>query len=458
MNKRNLIRGIFLAASALGAGIAQAAGVDVVGFVHSRPDLAAGLLMASMAGEMDMKGLEVALGNIKGQVQEAAEKTLAEAKKGVLMSQEQKDRLDNLLTEFNGAKANLAEIAGLKAQVTELEQKAVRRPGDGEGEFKTAGQRVVESEAFKGMDSSSRGKSMRVSMERKDLMNVTATVGTGVSPGNSLVGGDRQVGIIARPNRKMTIRDLLMPGQTDGSSIEYVVETGFTNNAGMQVEGAAKGKSNITFDLKSAQVRTIAHYFKASRQLLDDAKGLASYIDGRAEYGLRYKEEQQFLSGDGSGANILGLMPQASAFVANTNVTVTNGTALDRMRLALLQVVLAEYPSSAFILNPIDWTQIELTKDLDGRYIIASAVNGTDPRMWGLPVVETQAMAQNNFLTGAFNLAAQIFDRMDVEVLLSTENEDDFIKNMCTIRAEERTLLAVYRPEAFVTGLVKPAA
>lgn len=393
--------------------------------------------------------VEQALAKIADQVKEAGEKALSEASKGVSMSTEQKERIDNMLTEFNGLKADLKEV----------QQVAVRRNGAEEQEqFKSAGQRVVESEAFKGMDSSSRGKSMRVSMERKDLMSVTSTVGTGVSPGNSLVAPHRQVGIIHAPQRKMTIRDLLMPGQTDGSSIEYVVETGFTNNAGMQVEGATKGKSNITFDLKSAQVRTIAHYFKASRQLLDDAKGLASYIDGRAEYGLRFKEEQQFLMGDGAGANILGLMPQATAFVANPNVTVVAGTALDRMRLALLQVVLAEYPSSGFILNPIDWTQIELTKDLDGRYIIASAVNGTDPRMWGLPVVETQAMPQNNFLTGAFNLAAQIFDRMDVEVLLSTENEDDFIKNMCTVRAELRTLLAVYRPEAFVTGLVKPAA
>ncbi|ELR5846176.1 phage major capsid protein, partial [Salmonella enterica] len=67
---------------------------------------------------------------------------------------------------------------------------------------------------------------------------------------------------------------------------------------------------------------------------------------------------------------------------------------------------------------------------------------------------ETQAMTQNNFLTGAFSMAAQIFDRMEIEVLLSTENEDDFVKNMVTIRAEERLAMTVYRPEAFVTGQV----
>jgi HK97 family phage major capsid protein len=64
-------------------------------------------------------------------------------------------------------------------------------------------------------------------------------------------------------------------------------------------------------------------------------------------------------------------------------------------------------------------------------------------------------MAAGEFLTGAFNLAAQIFDRMDVEVLLSSENVDDFEKNMFTIRIEERLALAVYRPEAFVAGDVE---
>ncbi|WP_367672854.1 phage major capsid family protein, partial [Serratia symbiotica] len=35
---------------------------------------------------------------------------------------------------------------------------------------------------------------------------------------------------------------------------------------------------------------------------------------------------------------------------------------------------------------------------------------------------------------------------------ISTENADDFEKNMISIRCEERVALAVKRPEAFVTG------
>lgn len=396
------------------------------------------------AGTVEVKQ---ALAKIADQVKEAGEKAMAEATKSGDMSAKNKEAVDELLIKFNG----------LTAEVKELEQLAARRNGaDEQDEYKSMGQRVVESEGFKGMDSSAR-KGMRIQMERKDLMNVTGTVGAGASSSNSLVGSSRQVGIIAAPQRVMTIRDLLMPGQTDAGSIEYVVETGFTNNAGMQVEGATKGKSDITFNLKTANVRTIAHFFKASRQLLDDAKGLASYIDGRAQYGLRLKEEQQLLSGDGTGANILGILPQATAFVANAGVTVVGPTGIDRLRLAILQAMLAEYPASGFVLNPIDWAGIELTKDAEGRYLISSPQDAGTPRLWGLPVAQTQAMAANNFLTGAFDIAAQIFDRMEIEVLLSTENADDFERNMCTIRAEERLALAVYRPEAFVAGLVKPA-
>ncbi|MBJ2932282.1 phage major capsid protein [Salmonella enterica subsp. enterica serovar Newport] len=381
------------------------------------------------------------LGEIMSQVKNFGEDVAKKMQAGETVTEELKRRTDESLTQ----------MAELKERLTELEQKSARRQDDLPQAVKTLGQIVIESEAFKGMSSSDR-KGVRVQMSRKDLMNVTATTGTGASSTNSLVVADRIPGIIAPPERTLTIRDLLAPGETDSASMEFVQETGYINNAAPVAEGARKPQSEITFDLKTAPVRTIAHTFKASRQLLDDAKGLASYIDARARYGLRFKEELQLLSGDGTGANIKGIIPQASTF--SPRVTLASATAIDRMRLAVLQAVLAEYPATGFVLNPIDWAAIELTKDGEGRYIIAQPVNGSVARLWGLPVVETQAMTQNNFLTGAFSMAAQIFDRMEIEVLLSTENEDDFVKNMVTIRAEERLAMAVYRPEAFVTGQV----
>ncbi|MFX5084978.1 phage major capsid protein, partial [Acinetobacter baumannii] len=88
------------------------------------------------------------------------------------------------------------------------EQKGARRPNDAPAQRKSLGDLVVESEEFKGMDSSAR-KSIRVKLEQKDIMNVPATTGTGVSATNSLVVSDRVQGIIAPPERTLTIRNLL---------------------------------------------------------------------------------------------------------------------------------------------------------------------------------------------------------------------------------------------------------
>jgi len=350
----------------------------------------------------------------------------------------------------------LSEMGELKARLTEVEQKAARRgAGDETPELKSLGQLVIEHEDVKSgkLNGASRG-SVRVQIDRKNITSASSTVGAGVSAGTSLVPAARVPGIIAPPDRMMTIRDLLMPGQTSSGNIEYVKETGYTNNAATVAEGAQKPKSDLTFDMANAPVRTIAHLFKASRQILDDAPALRSYIDGRARYGLQFREELQFLKGDGTGQNILGIQPQATAF--SPAFTPQDATAIDQLRLAVLQVALAEFPADGFVLNPVDWAMIELTKDAEGRYIIANPQGSVGPTLWNLPVVATQAQSLGVFLTGAFKMAAQIFDRMEIEVLLSSENVDDFEKNMFTIRAEERAALAVYRPEAFVTGAVQP--
>jgi HK97 family phage major capsid protein len=118
----------------------------------------------------------------------------------------------------------------------------------------------------------------------------------------------------------------------------------------------------------------------------------------------------------------------------------------------MLQASLAESPASGIVIHPTDWAGIETTKDSAGNYIIGDPAATLQPRVWGLPVVSTQAMTVDKYLVGAFRLGAQIFDRQDARVEVSTEDSDNFRKNLVTILAEERLALAVYRPTAFVKG------
>jgi len=380
-----------------------------------------------------------------------------------------KEQVGNLATDFTSKLASngevsaelkektdkaLSELGDVTTRLGDLEKRAARERVGGDPDEKSLGDIVVEAAGAQSFDSSYRGM-IKVKADRAAITSANTTVGAGRSQGTSLVPGARVPGIFGLPERQLTIRDLVMPGQTASSSIEYVKETGFTNNAAPVAETTAKPYSDLTFDMTSSPVRVLAHLFKASRQILDDAPALRSYIDGRARYGLRFVEENQLLNGSGTGQNLHGLVPQATAF--NPAFAAADETAIDRLRLAVLQVVLAEYPATAFVLNPIDWAKIELTKDAGGNYIIGNPQGSLTPTLWNLPVVSTQAMAAGEFLTGAFSFAAQIFDRMDIEVLLSSENVDDFEKNLFTIRAEERLAFAVYRPESFVTGDVEGA-
>ena len=109
-------------------------------------------------------------------------------------------------------------------------------------------------------------------------------------------------------------------------------------------------------------------------------------------------------------------------------------------------------PADGIVLNELDWALIELLKTNDGAYLFANPQGNVSARMWGLPVVATPAMDAGDFLVGSFTMGATVYDRMGVEVLISTENVDDFEKNLATMRAEERVAIAVKRPTAFVSG------
>lgn len=374
-------------------------------------------------------------------VKAIAEDALGKAKKGETESASLKEKADEALLKMNE----------LTERVTSMDQKLARAAeyGSAAQHAKSLGEQFTEDEKVKSFLATDEKRGKAQMMVKA---TITSAVTNAAGSAGAAVDSTRLPGIIAPNNRRMTVRDLLMQGQMDGSVLEYVREKGFTNNAAPVAEGAAKPQSDIQLELISTSAKVIAHTSKASRQILDDAAQLRSYIDGRLRYGLAFKEEQQLLSGDGTGQNLLGIVPQATAYAAPGGITATSPTAIDQLRFAMLQAALAEYPATGMVLNPIDWARIETTKDAGGQYIIGNPQGVATPTLWGLPVVATQAMTIDKFLVGAFMLGAQVFDRWQARVEIATENEDDFVKNLVTMLCEERLALAVYRPEAFIYG------
>jgi HK97 family phage major capsid protein len=394
-----------------------------------------------------LKNISAELAKASSEFSAKAEAALGEAKKAGSLSAETKATVDELALKFN----SLTEAEKqLKSQLGELEQEFARLPAASSPQTREGlGATVVKSEALKAFAASLEGG------KRVNIPVSAALLSTDVAQG--VVEPQRLPGIDVAPKQRLFIRDLIAPGRTSSPAIFWVQQTGFTNAAKVVAEGTQKPYSNITFASKLTAVSTIAHMFKASKQILDDFAQLQSTIDVEMRYGLKYAEEQEILFGDGTGVHLHGIVPQASVFDAAFDVE--GQTGIDDLRLAMLQAQLARLPASGHVLHFIDWAMIELTKDSLGRYILANPLGLAGPMLWGLPVVATEAAGfQGKFLTGAFQTGAQLFDREDANVVISTENADDFEKNLISIRCEERAALAVKRPEAFIYGSFTPPA
>lgn len=382
-----------------------------------------------------LEQLQKQLGETLGEVKEFAKEFRAKNAEGEKVSTETKEKADRALTE----------LGGLRGEITELSQKMAqgRRGGEDAPELKSLGHEIAHhpavTEYFEGGAKGTIGFSVKA-----------VTTASGSAGG--LVRPDRQTDIVGMPRMGLRVRDLLTPGRTEGSSIEYAYQTARTNAAAAVAEGGTKPESAFTWDVATANVRTIAHWVPVSRQAMDDIPQLESLIDGELRYGLDDVEDAELLLGDGTGQHLNGLYTQATAYAQPSGVAVSGETRIDRLRLAILQVELADYAPDGLVIHPTQWANIELTKDAAGGYIFANPQGIAGPTLWSRPVVSTKRIGANNFLTGAFKLAAQIFDRMDTEVRISDQDRDNFIKNMLTVRAEKRLALVVRRPGALVKG------
>lgn len=283
---------------------------------------------------------------------------------------------------------------------------------------------------------------------------------------NTLTGSDttvapeRRPGVVSGLSKPLTLESFLPSMPTSSNAIEFVRENVFTNSAAETAEGASKPESAITFTLVNQPVSTVAHWLKISRQLAADNAALAAYVNTRLTYGLNLRVEQQLVNGDGAAPNIGGFM-KAGNFTAHGYADAGLGATLKK--LVLIRKMIADCwaagaPADGIVLNPVDWAQIEidLITTQAGQQLYSVTDSG-QPRLFGVPVIQSIGMTADTVAVGAFGQAMTKHDREGIVVELSDSDGDNFIKNLITVRAERRLALAIERPAAIRAGDLTPA-
>lgn len=261
-----------------------------------------------------------------------------------------------------------------------------------------------------------------------------------------------QPGIVFNPDRAQHVREFLPTGTTTSDTIRYIEEKNYVDGAGFRNTGSVMGETTFDLESKDAQVRNISTYLRLTDEMLADVPGLTSYLSARLPKKIRVKEDNALLYGVDSPFTFTGITEVASAYtdaLADSNVN-----RFDVLIQAIAQVRDGEYSATAIMVHPDDYYNLLLTKDGQGAYVMPDSFRfgGTAPRVAGVPLIANTAITTGDFLVGDFSLGAQLFDRQQSSIRFFEQDQDNAIRGVVTVVANERIALPIYRPTAFVYG------
>ena len=394
------------------------------------------------------KELEEAVAAIESKIAATVEKYEGQVKDAGSAATEVRAEIKALAEQH---KASVEASEDLQARFREVEQRVAGGFRGGAAQEKTWGGNLIDSESFAEFKA---GRSGRAKIEVKNT--ILGEAGSPQEPSNVLVPEQRLPGIVPGAFRSLSILDFVPMGATNSNQIQYTRELAFTNASAETEEGAAKPEATLTFELVDDPVRTIAHWLKVSKQVMDDAPALSSYVDRRLRHGVQQRLQRQVIRGDGSSPNISGL----SASGRHTAFVPTSGdNALDSLNRAKYAIIAADYSPNFIMLNPADWGAIERIKrgTADDGYVagdgagLAYINNGMTPVVWGLPVIASNDVESGKFYMGDSN-AMQLFMRQGATVEMYEQDDKNVQYNLITVRAELRAALAVFTPAAIRYG------
>jgi HK97 family phage major capsid protein len=405
------------------------------------------------------------LAEAKEKVRELSTKALATVEDTNLTNEEKKTILDKLepdIKKWEDEVGTLDRFEETKKKYGNgLEDGAVAG-GDGvdhQGQpvkAKSLGRQFIEHPAYKALGPIS-GKS---GSWQSDAIELKTTLSEAVGGADLVATPIVLPGIVDLRFQPTTVFDLIPDGTTDSPLLRYLVEVAVTNAAAAVAEAGLYPESALTFAKVDESLKKIATFLPVTDEMLEDFEQIASYIDARLQLFVNLQNEVQVLRGDGTGNNLVGLLNRAGLAATihkGTAPSVAGDNDMDAIYRQITQIRTTSFlEPDAVAIDPNAWQTIQLSKNAQGQYyaggpFLASdnANGGQTGSLWGKKVVATTSMPASTALVGAFAQACQKFRKGGITVVASNSHSDFFIRGETAIRADNRLLLAVYRPGAF---------
>lgn len=312
------------------------------------------------------------------------------------------------------------------------------------GRRKSFGAMVAESPAIKGFKAgSSSGPTARIDVEVKTLFSTSA----GWDPEDTRTGR-----LTEYPTRPIRVIDVFPQTTTGQSTVKYMEETVFVNNAAEVAEGGAFPEVQLKVEEKTSEVRKIPAFLPVTEETFEDEPRAQSYVENRLPSMLRQRIDLQLLVGNGTAPNLRGL--------ENVSGIQTQALGADPIPDAIYKAMRKirddgfSEPSHCFI-RPEKWETVRLMRTADGLYIWGHPSMVGPVTIWGVPVIETTACTSTKADIGDFTNHAEVAMRRGIDIQISNSHGNYFTEGILAVRADVRLAVIYYRPKAFatVTGL-----
>ena len=388
-------------------------------------------------GNLDFTKVECLGKDVKGNSVAVAEKVRG-------MNDELTEIAKDIETLEAGDAAHQSHLERIKANRT------VPHPGTSEGgksaqpeQIKSFGQQVIEHDTFK--EWLAGNKSSPIELPDYGLKTLFET-SAGWAPESTRTGL-----LIEGRTRPIQVTDLIPAGQTGMAAIVYMEETTRTHIAAERAEGAAYAEDTLALTEQSSTVRSIGTSIPVTDEQLEDVAMVEAYLNQRLRFSCRQRLDGQLLTGDGNAPNLRGILNTGSI---QTQAKGSDPTPDAIYKAMTLVRVTGRAMPNAVIFHPNDWQAIRLLRTADGVYIWGSPSDSGPERIWGLPIVQTDAETENTALVGDYANFCMLFERRGVEVKIGLD-ASDFTTGKQHMRASLRAAFVVFRPTAFctVTGI-----
>ena len=391
---------------------------------------------------------------------EAIENRMAEYLKGTISNEVMEKAILDALAGID----NKEELKSVKAQITDVKETLVRMKGAFEVKNNQVQVKSIEEqigEQLKEYISVQKGSQL-VDLKRackesagnkKVIELVIDSKAAAVTSGSvaPTFGNFVDTSLSVEPKAQSVIRSFANVTTTAERNLTYAEFVPGEGDAEWVPEGGLKPSMNATLQEEVVKPGKVALTVKLTEETLSDLPQLVAEIRAEIINRIGLAEEIGILTGDGTNGKVKGIASVVPGF-SLTSLKIKHANTYDAIVAAYTQILSVSemsYRPNLVLINPIDYANMQTSKDLNGQYI--RPFRAGDELIPGLRVEASTAIAVGDIWIGDFNYL-NIRDLWTLTIQFGWEN-DDFTRNLVTMVGEKR--LMVYIKKQYQTAFVK---